>query len=177
MPSRYSSDHSLSDAQELARRLDIEITTIPIESAHQAFAWPWAAVLDGEPQGVTDENLQSRIRGVLLMAISNDTGAIVLTTGNKSEMATGYSTLYGDSVGGFAVIKDVPKTLVYELCRYRNDVATKDGDPSRSLRRYSRRRRRPNFVPTSATTSRFRPTTCSTRSWSSTSRTTRRPRR
>jgi len=128
MPSRYSSDHSLSDAQELARRLDIEITTIPIEGAHQAFGMALGAVLDGEPQGVTDENLQSRIRGVLLMAISNDTGAIVLTTGNKSEMATGYSTLYGDSVGGFAVIKDVAKTLVYELCRYRNDVATKDGD-------------------------------------------------
>jgi NAD+ synthase (glutamine-hydrolysing) len=79
--------------------------------------------------GLTDENLQSRIRGVLLMALSNATGAIVLTTGNKSEMATGYSTLYGDSAGGFAVIKDVPKTLVYELCRYRNEVARLAGDP------------------------------------------------
>jgi NAD+ synthase (glutamine-hydrolysing) len=94
-----------------------------------AFGSALGDVLDGEPKGITDENLQSRIRGVLLMAISNDTGAIVLTTGNKSEMATGYSTLYGDSVGGFAVIKDVPKTLVYELCRYRNDLAAKDGDP------------------------------------------------
>src|SRR5664280_477146 len=129
MPSRYSSDHSVRDAHVLARRLYIEITTIPIESAHQAFGMALGGVLDGEPRGITDENLQSRIRGVLLMAISNDTGAIVLTTGNKSEMATGYSTLYGDSVGGFAVIKDVPKTLVYQLCRYRNDVATKDGDP------------------------------------------------
>jgi NAD+ synthase (glutamine-hydrolysing) len=80
-------------------------------------------LLDGEPAGLTDENLQSRIRGVLLMALSNAEGWIVLTTGNKSEMATGYSTLYGDSAGGFAVIKDVAKTLVYELCRFRNQRA------------------------------------------------------
>lgn len=129
MPSRYSSDHSIGDAEELARRLDIDITTLPIESAHQAFSGTLFDVLLGEPVGLTDENLQSRIRGVLLMAISNATGAIVLTTGNKSEMATGYSTLYGDSAGGFAVIKDVPKTLVYELCRYRNEKAVQDGDP------------------------------------------------
>ena len=129
MPSRYSSGHSVDDALELARRLDIEITTLPIETAHQALETSLAPILGGEPTGLTDENLQSRIRGVLLMAISNDTGAIVLTTGNKSEMATGYSTLYGDSAGGFAVIKDVPKTLVYELCRYRNEVAVEAGDP------------------------------------------------
>ena len=129
MPSRYSSDHSVSDAHELARRLDIEIATIPIEPAHQAFGAMLHGPLDGEPAGLTDENLQSRIRGVLLMAVSNDTGAIVLTTGNKSEMAVGYSTLYGDSAGGFAVIKDVSKTLVYELCRYRNEVAVGYGDP------------------------------------------------
>ena len=121
MPSRYSSPHSLSDAEDLAARLDIELTTIPIEPAHAAFGAMLAPALEGEPEGLTDENLQSRIRGVLIMAISNKTGAIVLTTGNKSEMATGYSTLYGDSAGGFAVIKDVPKTLVYELCRYRNE--------------------------------------------------------
>jgi NAD+ synthase (glutamine-hydrolysing) len=129
MPSRYSSDHSVSDAVELAQRLDIEITTLQIEESHQAFSAILHDVLDGDPVGLTDENLQSRIRGVLLMAISNATGAIVLTTGNKSEMATGYSTLYGDSAGGFAVIKDVPKTLVYELCRYRNEIALRDGDP------------------------------------------------
>jgi NAD+ synthase (glutamine-hydrolysing) len=129
MPSRYSSDHSVGDALELAKRLDIEITTIQIEEAHQAFGAMLHGVLDGEPEGLTDENLQSRIRGVLLMAVSNATGAIVLTTGNKSEMAVGYSTLYGDSAGGFAVIKDVPKTLVYELCRYRNEVALDYGDP------------------------------------------------
>ncbi len=129
MPSRYSSEHSVADALELARRLDIDVTTLPIEASHQAFGGILHDVLNGEPSGLTDENLQSRIRGVLLMAISNATGAIVLTTGNKSEMATGYSTLYGDSAGGFAVIKDVPKTLVYELCRYRNEVAVRDGDP------------------------------------------------
>ena len=129
MPSRYSSEHSVADAIELANRLDIELTTLPIEGPHQAFESVLGSVLDGGPRGLTDENLQSRIRGVLLMAISNATGAIVLTTGNKSEMATGYSTLYGDSAGGFAVIKDVPKTLVYELCRHRNVMAVNDGDP------------------------------------------------
>jgi len=129
MPSRYSSDHSISDAVLLAERLDIEIMELPIESAHQAFFEILEPVLGGEPRGLTEENLQSRIRGVTLMAISNATGAIVLTTGNKSEMAVGYSTLYGDSAGGFAVIKDVPKTLVYELCRYRNELAAANGDP------------------------------------------------
>ena len=129
MPSRYSSGHSVDDAVELGRRLDIEVSTMSIEGAHQALGAILSPVLGDVPTGITDENLQSRIRGVLLMAISNATGAIVLTTGNKSEMATGYSTLYGDSAGGFAVIKDVPKTLVYELCRYRNEVAARDGDP------------------------------------------------
>lgn len=129
MPSRYSSEHSVSDAYELARRLDIDITTIPIEPAHQAFGAMLADALGTQPAGLTDENLQSRIRGVLMMGISNSTGAIVLTTGNKSEMAVGYSTLYGDSAGGFAVIKDVAKTLVYELCRYRNELAVEFGDP------------------------------------------------
>ncbi|MGA7835243.1 MAG: NAD+ synthase [Acidimicrobiales bacterium] len=129
MPSRFSSEHSLTDAEELSRRLDFELATISIEAAHKTFASSLSDVLLHEPEGLTDENLQSRIRGVLMMAISNATGAIVLTTGNKSEMAVGYSTLYGDSAGGFAVIKDVPKTLVYELCRYRNAVARADGDP------------------------------------------------
>ncbi len=129
MPSRYSSDHSIADAVELAARLDIDLVTVPIEDAHVAFASMLHDVFGTDPVGLTDENLQSRIRGVVLMAVSNATGAIVLTTGNKSEMATGYSTLYGDSAGGFAVIKDVPKTLVYELCRYRNEVAREAGDP------------------------------------------------
>ncbi len=127
MPSRYSSSHSLDDAKELATRLGIRFVVAPIEAAHAALAHVLDPVLGGEPAGLTDENLQSRIRGVVLMGISNATGAIALTTGNKSELATGYTTLYGDSVGGFAVIKDVVKTLVYELCRHRNDRAAREG--------------------------------------------------
>lgn len=128
MPSRYSSDHSRSDAEDLARRLGIRLDTVPIEPAHHAFTEMLTGPLGTDVVGLTDENLQSRLRGVLLMAISNETGAIVLTTGNKSEMATGYSTLYGDSAGGFAVIKDVPKTLVYDLCRFRNEMARAAGE-------------------------------------------------
>jgi NAD+ synthase (glutamine-hydrolysing) len=120
MPSRYSSTGSITDAEALAHNLGIDLTNVPIEIAHGAFTTVLTAALGEAPVGLTDENLQSRIRGVVLMAVSNSRGWIVLTTGNKSELATGYSTLYGDSAGGFAVIKDVPKTLVYRLCRYRN---------------------------------------------------------
>lgn len=123
LPSRYSSEHSRTDAADLARRLGLTLEEIPIEVAHVALSSSLALALGGEPSGLTDENLQSRIRGVVMMGISNATGAVVLTTGNKSEMAVGYSTLYGDSAGGFAVIKDVQKTLVYDLCRWRNDEA------------------------------------------------------
>jgi len=126
MPSRYSSAGSITDAAALAASLGIDLQTVPIEAAHGAFAALLAPVLGHEPVGLTDENLQSRVRGVILMALSNANGWIVLTTGNKSELATGYSTLYGDSAGGFAVIKDVPKTLVYRLCRHRNHVAGAD---------------------------------------------------
>ncbi len=129
MPSRYSSEGSRHDAGALATRLGIDLRVVPIEGAHVAFTDMLAGVLGREPYGLTDENLQSRLRGVLLMGISNAKGWIVLTTGNKSEMATGYSTLYGDSAGGFAVIKDVPKTLVYDLCRYRNTKAVLEGLP------------------------------------------------
>jgi NAD+ synthase (glutamine-hydrolysing) len=120
MPSRYSSDHSITDAEDLARRLGIELRTIPIEPAHAAFVDMLAASFAGRSEDLTEENLQSRIRGILLMALSNKMGWLVLTTGNKSEAAVGYSTLYGDTAGGFAVIKDVPKTLVYRLCQWRN---------------------------------------------------------
>jgi NAD+ synthase (glutamine-hydrolysing) len=129
MPSRYSSEGSRRDAETLCERLGIDLKVASIEEAHVAFAAMLAPVLGREPSGLTDENLQSRLRGVLLMAVSNDKGWIVLTTGNKSEMATGYSTLYGDSAGGFAVIKDVPKTLVYDLCRHRNTQAVLEGLP------------------------------------------------
>ena len=127
MPSRYSREGSVTDAVDLARNIDVDIDVVPIERAHEAFSRLLEPVLGSEPVGLTDENLQSRVRGILLMAVSNaHPGWIVLTTGNKSELATGYSTLYGDSAGGFAVIKDVPKTLVYKLCRYRNEVAGRD---------------------------------------------------
>jgi NAD+ synthase (glutamine-hydrolysing) len=129
MPSRYSSDGSRHDAGALASVLGIDLRVAPIEEAHVAFTSMLTGVLGREPAGLTDENLQSRLRGVLLMGVSNANGWIVLTTGNKSEMATGYSTLYGDSAGGFAVIKDVPKTLVYQLCRYRNALAEAEGRP------------------------------------------------
>jgi NAD+ synthase (glutamine-hydrolysing) len=129
MPSRYSSDGSRHDAGVLAERLGLDLHVVPIEGAHVAATDMLAKVLGREPTGLTDENLQSRLRGVLLMGVSNAKGWIVLTTGNKSEMATGYSTLYGDSAGGFAVIKDVPKTLVYDLCRYRNTQAVLGGLP------------------------------------------------
>ena len=133
MPSRYSSAGSVTDADALAERLGIELVHVPIEPAHGALTSVLTAALGEAPLGLTDENLQSRIRGVVLMAVSNARGWIVLTTGNKSELATGYSTLYGDSAGGFAVIKDVPKTLVYRLCRYRNARAGHDLVPESVL--------------------------------------------
>lgn len=120
MPSRYSSDHSVADAETLAANLGIERRIIPIEAAHAAFEAMLAPSFTGRELDLTDQNVQSRIRGVVLMALSNELGWLVLTTGNKSESAVGYSTLYGDTAGGYAVIKDVPKMLVYELCRDRN---------------------------------------------------------
>jgi NAD+ synthase (glutamine-hydrolysing) len=133
MPSRYSSEGSVADADVLAANLGMDLATAPIEDAHHAFSTMLDKLVPGQPFGLTDENLQSRIRGVLLMAVSNAKGWIVLTTGNKSEMATGYSTLYGDSAGGFAVIKDVSKTLVYALCRHRNQRAGFDLIPEAVL--------------------------------------------
>ena len=137
MPSRYSSAHSRADAAELAANLGIDIRTIAIEAAHAAFLGMLSTSLtgpDGEPLdeaalGLTGENVQSRVRAVILMALSNHFGWLVLATSNKSESAVGYSTLYGDSVGGLAVIKDVPKLLVYRLCHYRNALAGVAGEP------------------------------------------------
>jgi len=120
MPSRYSSDHSKSDAADLARQLGIDYRTIAIEPAFTAYLDMTSEAFAGKPADLTEENLQSRIRGTTLMALSNKFGWMVLATGNKSEMAVGYFTLYGDSVGGYAVIKDVLKTRVYDLCRYYN---------------------------------------------------------
>jgi NAD+ synthase (glutamine-hydrolysing) len=124
MPSRYSSEGSKTDAQALCEAAGIELRTIPIEPVFQAFMDVLAPSFEGRPEDLTEENLQPRIRGTLLMALSNKfRGWLVLTTGNKSELAVGYSTLYGDTAGGFAVIKDVPKLLVYDLCRLRNERA------------------------------------------------------
>ena len=123
MPSRYSSPGSISDAELLAKNLGIRLLTIPIEPAFQANLDMLKETLAGTQPDVTEENIQARIRGNILMALSNKFGWIVLTTGNKSEYATGYTTLYGDMAGGFAVLKDVPKTLVKELSIYRNSLA------------------------------------------------------
>ena len=122
MPSRYSSDGSRTDAQELADNLGIELRTIAIEPAHASLLEMLAPSFGDRAPDLTEENLQSRVRGVVLMALSNKFGWLVLTTGNKSEMAVGYSTLYGDTAGGFAVIKDVLKTAVYRLCAHRNTI-------------------------------------------------------
>ncbi len=122
MPSRYSSDHSLQDAEALAKALGIRYLCIGIEPAFRAYLEMLDEAFAGTSPGVAEENLQARTRGNILMALSNKFGWLVLTTGNKSEMAVGYATLYGDMAGGFAVIKDVPKTLVYELAVYRNQA-------------------------------------------------------
>ncbi len=126
MPSRFSSPASAADAADLAGRLGIDLRSIPIEPAHRALLEMLASTLGERPPNLTEENIQSRVRGVVLMALSNELGWLVLTTGNKSEAAVGFSTLYGDTVGGFAVIKDVPKGLVYELCRHRNRQAGRE---------------------------------------------------
>lgn len=133
MPSRYSSDHSLTDAAALATNLGIDHRVIEIEAAHGALLDLLAPSFGDLPADLTEENLQSRIRGLLLMALSNKFGWLVLTTGNKSETAVGYSTLYGDTAGGLAVIKDVPKLLVYELCRWRNAIAGQELIPETVL--------------------------------------------
>ena len=120
MPSRYTAAMSLEDAREMAKIHGVKYTEIGIEPLFEAFKAQLAPSFEGLPEDKTEENLQSRIRGTLLMALSNKTGAIVVTTGNKSEMATGYATLYGDMAGGFAVIKDIVKTLVYRISYWRN---------------------------------------------------------
>src|SRR5262249_50064577 len=124
MPSRYSSEHSVTDAEDLVKRQGLHARTVPIQGIVDAFT---DELGDFPASGLPAENLQSRVRGVINMALSNAGGHLVLTTGNKSELATGYSTLYGDSAGGFAPIKDVPKTLVWELAEWRNDHSERIG--------------------------------------------------
>jgi NAD+ synthase (glutamine-hydrolysing) len=120
MPSPYTADISLTDARDMAQRMGVGYDELSIVPMFQAFLQTLATDFQGKPVDTTEENIQARIRGTLLMAMSNKHGSIVLTTGNKSEMATGYCTLYGDMAGGFAVIKDVSKTLVYQLANWRN---------------------------------------------------------
>jgi NAD+ synthase (glutamine-hydrolysing) len=123
MPSPYTAEMSWVDAQALAHNLGVQYDVIPIEAPMAALEEALRPSFEGLAPDTTEENIQARIRGTLLMALSNKTGRLVLTTGNKSEMAVGYCTLYGDMAGGFAVIKDIPKTLVYKLCAYRNSLA------------------------------------------------------
>jgi NAD+ synthetase len=123
MPSQYTADISWIDSREMVKRLGVRYDEIAIKPMFDSFLGALAEEFKGKPIDATEENIQARIRGTLLMALSNKFGAIVLTTGNKSEMAVGYCTLYGDMAGGFAVIKDIAKTLVYRLSRYRNTIS------------------------------------------------------
>jgi NAD+ synthase (glutamine-hydrolysing) len=133
MPTRYSSRHSLEDAQALAENLGIDYRVVSIETVFQSFLETLAPAFEGTAGGVTEENLQPRARGTLLMALANKFGWLTLATGNKSEIGVGYSTLYGDTVGGFAPIKDVPKTLVYQLCDHFNREIQTNAIPERVL--------------------------------------------
>ena len=144
LPSRYSSAKSSADALTLANNLGIEFKTIPIEPAHRALEQLLADSFAGTEPGTAEENIQARIRGTIMMALSNKFNKILLTTGNKSEMATGYATLYGDMAGGFAVIKDIPKMLVYKLCHYRNSLTPPGPIPTSILTKPPSAELRPN---------------------------------
>jgi NAD+ synthase (glutamine-hydrolysing) len=135
MPSSFTSGDSLADATELTRNLGIRLLTLPIGEEMEAYRKSLRPVFGSLPEDVTEENLQSRIRGNFLMALSNKFGWLVLTTGNKSEYSVGYATLYGDMAGGFAVLKDVSKTQVYELARHRNTTSCRPWIPERSITR------------------------------------------
>jgi len=129
MPSRFNSPETIADSQKVADNLGFELLTIPIEPILTPFSESLGAVPGWDDKGIAYENLQARIRGTILMSLSNQAGALVLTTGNKSETSVGYSTLYGDTAGGFAVIKDVPKTMVYRLCEHMNARAGREVIP------------------------------------------------
>ncbi|HRS26668.1 MAG TPA: NAD+ synthase [Phycisphaerae bacterium] len=144
MPSRYSSEHSVADAKALAENLGIDFSIIPIEPLHAAFERELRPHFAGRPPDVTEENIQARIRGVSLMALSNKFGRLLLTTGNKSELAVGYCTLYGDMCGGLALISDVPKTMVYELAHEINRRAGREVIPRSTLTKPPSAELRPN---------------------------------
>jgi NAD+ synthetase len=144
MPSRFSSDHSVNDARALAENLGIEFHIIPIKDVHDQYEKTLAGVFAGRQPDVTEENLQARVRGAILMAISNKFNHLLLTTGNKSEIAVGYCTLYGDMCGGLAVISDVPKTTVWDLSRWINQNAGRDIIPRNSIEKVPSAELRPN---------------------------------
>ena len=144
MPSPYSSRGSIDDARELAANLGMETMTLPIEPLMRTFDGTLRAALGTEPPGVAAENIQARIRGNLLMALSNTRGALLLTTGNKSELSVGYCTLYGDMSGGLAVIADVPKTMVYRVAQWRNDTAGRPQIPEATMTKPPSAELRPN---------------------------------
>ena len=135
MPSQYTSGETLTDAERLAENLHIELITAPIKEIYQSYLDAEKTILDNAKHGIAHENMQARIRGNILMALSNQFGWLVLTTGNKSEIAVGYCTLYGDMAGGFAVIKDVPKTLVFELSRHANERKRREIIPETTILR------------------------------------------
>ncbi len=144
MPSMYSSKGSVSDARKIARNLGIELLSIPIKKMFDCYEETFAEVFSGTNSDVTEENIQARIRGNILMALSNKFGWLVLATSNKSELAVGYTTLYGDMSGGFAVIKDVPKLVVYELSRYYNRIKGDDAIPESVIRKQPSAELRPD---------------------------------
>jgi NAD+ synthase (glutamine-hydrolysing) len=137
MPFKYTSDISIEDAAMQAENFGVHYRVIPIEGLYDSFMTSLEKEFEGSDVDLAEQNLQARCRGVLLMAISNKKGHLVLTTGNKSEMAVGYSTLYGDMAGGFDVLKDVPKMQVYELARYRNTLDSQNNEmiPARIIER------------------------------------------
>lgn len=144
MPSRYSSEHSIADARDLAANLGVKLELVEIEPAHAAYEAMLAKPFAGMAPDITEENLQARVRGGLLMAFSNKFNHLLLTTGNKSEVATGYCTLYGDMCGGLAVISDVPKMLVYELAKFINAKAGRELIPQSSITKPPSAELRPN---------------------------------
>ena len=144
MPSPFSSDGSLTHSQDLADRLGIRTITLPITDAMAAFDATLSGTFAGRPRDVTEENIQARIRGTLLMALSNKFGALLLTTGNKSELAVGYCTLYGDMSGGLAVIADVPKTMVYQIAQWLNRTRARAPIPDDILTKPPSAELRPN---------------------------------
>ena len=144
MPSRYSSDHSLEDARALAKLLGISLEVVPIEPVHASMERALSPLFAGRAADVTEENIQARIRGAILMALSNKFGRLLLTTGNKSELAVGYCTLYGDMCGGLAVLSDVPKTMVFDLARHLNQRAGGPRIPTRSIEKPPSAELRPN---------------------------------